>query len=135
MKSMKDKIFVKIIAFIELAIGLTTFLGLVIYSSLSMSQKPFNVFIFVLLTSIVSILIGLGLLTYKDLARKAIIFFALYIILTKLMIFSNLLQFNGEIITFVPTDLKNLISIAYHSLVIIIFNRKDVKESFIKGPS
>lgn len=124
--------FIRIIAFIELSIGLSTLSGLIVYSSLSMSQKPLNVSIFVCVASLISILIGLGLLANKDIARKVLIFFSSYIVLTKIMIFLNLMRFNGEIIGFIPASLKNSISILYHGLIIIILNQRDVKESFLR---
>ena len=124
---MKYKIIVKVTACLELLIGSVTLISLAVYSILSMSQKPFNVFIFVLSTSLMSIVIGLGLLSCKDWARKTLVFFSGYIILTKIMIFFNLLRFNGEIITFIPTDTKNIISVIYHFAVIMLLSRTEIK--------
>lgn len=129
---MKNIMLIRIIAFIELLIGLTTLIGLMVYSSLSISQKPFNVLIFVCITSAISIAIGLGLFFHKDLARRILIFFSLYIVLTKIMVFLSLLQFTGEIIAFIPNSIKNAISVLYHSLIIAILNRKEIKEAFVK---
>ena len=129
---MKHKIIIKIIAIIELLIGSTTFLSLLTYSLFSVSQKPFNIFIFVLISSLISILVGLGLINHKDWTRKVLIFFSGYIVLTKILIFLNLLQFTGEIIIFIPTGIKNSISILYHSMIIIFFNQKTVKKIFVK---
>lgn len=129
---MNNKIFVKIIAITELTIGLTTISGIMIYSAMSISQKPLNVLIYVYISSLIAILIGLGLITYRDLARRALVLFSSCIIITKIMILSNLLQFTGEIITFIPNDLKNCISFLYHGLIIMILTNKNVKRNFIK---
>ena len=59
-----------------------------------------------------------------------LLFFAVYIVLTKVFIFMNLLQFSGEIITFVPVSFKNFISILYHSLIILLLNYHSIKENF-----
>ena len=129
---MKYKIIIKAVAVIEFLIGSSTLLGLISYSLLSILRKPLSVFIFVLISSAISISIGLGLFNHKEWARKTLIFFAGYIILTKLMTFSNLLQFTGEIITFIPAGFKNSISILYHSLIVLFFNQAAVKENFKK---
>ncbi|UCC95232.1 MAG: hypothetical protein JSW40_00365 [Candidatus Omnitrophota bacterium] len=127
---MRNKILVKIIAFIELSIGLVTLISLVVYSLLSLSQKPLNVFMFVCISSLISILIGVGLLSGRDLARHSLLFFSSYIILTKILVFANLLQFKGEIITFIPTSIKNALSVGYHALLIVLFSQKRVKAFF-----
>ena len=129
---MKYKAVLRAISFIELFIGLITLFSLIIYFSLSISQKPLNVFIFVLISSLISILIGIGLLNYREWARRLLIFFAAYIVLTKILIFSNLLQLSGEIITFIPASLKDSISILYHSLIIVLLSRIDIKANFVK---
>ncbi|NQT22132.1 MAG: hypothetical protein HQ579_01700 [Candidatus Omnitrophica bacterium] len=125
-------IIIKTVALIELLIGSITLFSLATYPALSISRKPLNVFTFVLISSLTSILVGLGLFNYKEWARKTLIFFSGYIILTKIMIFLNLLQFTGEIVIFIPTGLKNSTSIFYHGLIVLFFNRAIVKESFKK---
>lgn len=124
------KLTVKVIAFLEVVIGLSTFVGLIAFQLLFISTKPLNVFIFVLVSSAISLGIGLGLLTYRDWARKTLLFFSMYIVFTKILIFSGLLQFNGEIITFVPDALKNSVSLLYHSFIILFFSRSNVKQFF-----
>jgi len=124
----KNKILIKIIAFIELSIGLGTLASLIVYSSLSTSHKSLNVFIFVCTPSTMSFLIGLGLLAEKDIARKVLVLFSGYIVLTKFLIFAKLMQFNGEILTFIPAGFKNLISAFYHFLLIISLYRKKLQK-------
>ena len=130
---MSNERIVKIIGYIELLIGLITAASLIVFSSLSISEKPLNVFIFVITSSIVSILLGLGLLDYQEWARQLIIFFSGYVIITKILILFELLYFSGEIITVVPAELKNCLSLLYHSWVILFFNQKQLNKIFKKS--
>ena len=132
---MSKKIIVRLIAFVELLIGLSTLFGLIKYSLLLVSKKPINVFVFVLLSSAISTVIGLGLINYREWARNLLVFFSGYVILTKILILSGLLRFSGEIITVIPATLKNCISILYHSFVIIFFNQRVIKKYFSKNES
>ena len=127
---MRNKLIIKIIAYIELLLGISTFLGSVIYALLSVSQKSLSVFIFVIVSSIISIVIGLGLLIRRKWAKRILIFFSGYIIMTKIFIFAGLLQFTGEMINIVHVDLKNFISGMYHTAVILFLSRKTVRKEF-----
>jgi len=125
-----QKLTVRVIAFLEVLIGFITLNSLVAFQLYSISTKPMNVFIFVLVSSLISIIIGFGLIRDKNWARKDLLLFSLYIVFTKILIFANLLQFKGEIITFVPDPLKNSISLLYHSFILLLFNQPKVKEIF-----
>ena len=129
---LSEKTTIRLIAFMELLIGLCTLFGLLTYSLLSISKKPLNVFIFVLLSATISTIIGSGLLNYREWSRNLLVFFSGYVILTKILIVAGLLRFNGEIITFIPTGFKNCISILYHGFIVIFFNQKTVKGYFAK---
>lgn len=121
---------VNTIAVIELLIGLSTISSLVTSCILDASRKPLNVFIFVLATSITSAFIGLGLFRRHRLAWLLLVFFSGYIVLTKILLLTGLMIFTGEIITFIPMDIKNYISIAYHSFIVFYFTRKSVRTIF-----
>lgn len=121
---------IKLIAAIEVAIGLITVFGVIISTLSGASHKPLNVFIFVLLSSMASTTIGIGLFKHKHWSRMILVFFSGYIIFTKFLIFTNLMHFNGEIITFIPTDYKNYISILYHAAVMVILTRANVVQIF-----
>jgi hypothetical protein len=121
---------VNIVAAIELLIGLVTVSSLVISTTLLLSRKPFNVFSFVLATSVTSIAIGIGLFKRWRWAWLLIVFFSGYIVLTKVLLLFGLLIFTGEIITFIPMELKNYISIFYHGFVFFYFIRKNVRNQF-----
>lgn len=113
-------------------IGVTTVIGLSAALAMGQQHKPVNLFVFVVATSWISFGIGLGLLLYKEWARMVLVFFSGCIIVIKILIFAGLMHFNGEIITFIPTDWKNLISIAYHLFIVVYFTRMQVKKEFIK---
>lgn len=129
---LSEKITIRLVAFIELLIGLSMSFGLLAYSLLSISKKPLNVFIFVLLSATISTIIGAGLLNYREWSRNLLVFFSGYVILTKILIIAGLLRFNGEIIAVIPAGFKNCISILYHGFVILFFNHKTVKGYFAK---
>ena len=125
-KYMKKKICITI-GIIELCIGITTLIScfLVQFGILpEISQKPSNVLAFVIITSIISICLGFGMLRIKDLAKKLLIFFSGYIILTKVLIYTGIIVFTGHYITFVSQGILDLISTLYHSLIIILLIRK-----------
>jgi hypothetical protein len=121
---------VNIIAVIELLIGLSTISSLMTSYLLDVSKKPLNVFIFVLATSITSACIGVGLFKRHRLAWLLLVFFSGYIVLTKMLLLTGLMIFTGEIIKFIPMDLKNYISIAYHTFIVFYFTRKSVRTQF-----
>ncbi len=121
---------INIVSFIELLIGLITITGLTISYFGAFPQKPVNVFVFVLATAATSTAIGIGLFKRWRWAWLLLVFFSGYIVITKLMLLSGLLIFTGEIIRFIPTDVKNYISITYHSFIVLYFTRKHTRSLF-----
>ncbi len=119
------------ISYLEMLIGVLTVTGLSISVVVDAQHKPFNVFVFVLASAWASFGIGLALSFYKEWARLAIVFFSGCIIVIKILILAGLMRFNGEIITAVPADFKNLISIVYHLFILVYFTRLSVKKEFI----
>lgn len=120
---------IKTIASIEVFIGFFTLAGMAFYAHFLMLAKPLNVLVFVTLTSTISVLLGMGLFRYKKAAATLLVFFSGCIILTKVMVAAGLLKFSGEIITSVPSDTKNLISIIYHGLIILILTRPSIRDT------
>ena len=127
---MLTKRLIKAIGCIEVLIGLTTVIGLVTYAFMSISTKPLNVFVFVLVTAAASFTLGLGLLNHQPWARTLLVFFSGYIVLTKAMIAFDLLRFNGEIVTSIPAGVKNATSVLYHGFIIWFLSRRPVKKLF-----
>lgn len=118
------------IAWTEMLIGVTTVGALSASVVMSAQHKPVNVFWFVIVTAWVSFGLGLGIMLRKEWARLLLVFFSGYVILTKALIFAGLMQFGGEIMTMVPPDVKNLVSVAYHLFVMGYLTRQAVKREF-----
>ena len=121
---------VELIGSIELLIGLTTILFVILFDLFSIVEKPLGVFIFVMISAVLSTTIGFGILRYRRWARILIIFFSGYVICLKVLIYLNIVYFTGEILKVVPSDLKNIVSFLYHLSVIIFFTNKKVITRF-----
>ncbi len=122
-----------LIAYVELSIGLITLFGLATYEFFHLSTKSPAVAAFVIVSNLISASLGIGLLNYRRWARALLLFFSGYVILTKLFLFLGLIKLNGEIVLFIPTGLKNTISIFYHVFIIIFLNLPSVKKLFLKA--
>ncbi|NQT23369.1 MAG: hypothetical protein HQ579_08060 [Candidatus Omnitrophica bacterium] len=121
---LKNKLYVLVIGFIEVLIGFATLSGLMVSLLRSTSNKPMNVFLFVLMSALVTTILGIGLLRYKQWARTLLIFFSGYIIITKVLIFMGVLQLTGELVTVISPLFQNIISTAYHFAVIIVLQKQ-----------
>jgi len=129
------KKFIKIIALVEILIGIVTLIGLTITALFFLPKKPLNIFIFVMISASISTALGVGILKYKEQARVLLIFFSGYIIFTKILIFSDLLQLCCDIVSFIPSYIKNGVSFAYHTFIILFFTQRNIKKYFIKNES
>jgi hypothetical protein len=123
-----SKIIIRVVAVIEILIGLSISLSFIIASLISPPGRPKTVYGFVVITSLISVIIGVGLFKYKNWGRQFLIFFAGYIIFTKFLLFSNLVEFTGNTIKFMAINLKDVLSFIYHCSILIIFNLKDIKK-------
>jgi len=121
---------VKIFALIEVLIGSITFISVAVSLFNGYSTKPLEIVLFVLVTSIVSAGLGIGLLYYNHHTYHMLMYFSSVIILSKILIFAKIISLSGALETSVPDPLKNTISIIYHGLVILYFMRNPVKERF-----
>jgi len=130
---MKKDLWINGIGAIEVAIGVTTLLGLISMPLLYGIKKPVNILVFVLISSLVSSALGGGLLLRKEWARSLLVFFSGYVLITKLLLATGLLYFTGESELFLPLEIKNIISTVYHLCVIIILSAGPIKRSFIKS--
>lgn len=115
----------------EIIIGLVTIISLAEAGLLGGMAKPAGVFLFVLATSVVSSVLGLGILKRKMWARRLLLFFAGYIVLTKIFIFLGILNLSHPFETLIPSFAKNIISCAYHLSAILFFSRENVRGNFI----
>ena len=121
---------IQAVAITELLIGLTTLLASFVSWALALYNKPFAITLFVVSASLVSASLGIGLLRLKMWARNLVIFFAGYVILTKILSLSGIIVLSGALETALPAGLKNSISIMYHAFLIIFFTRHAVKDKF-----
>jgi len=117
-------------AIIEICIGLVTFTAVGMSVVGGWNPKPLNVLIFVSITSILSFTLGVGLLWLNKTAYKILLFLAGFVILSKVLIFAKLIHLNGALVPVFNPNLKNLISIIYHSLLCWYLNKKNIKELF-----
>jgi hypothetical protein len=124
-----SKIIIRAIAIIEILIGLSISLSFIITSLINPPGRPKTVYGFVVFTSLISVIIGIGLFRYKNWGRQILIFFAGYVIFTKFLLFSNLVEFTGNTIKFMSIKLKDILSFVYHCSMLVIFNLKDIKKS------
>lgn len=127
---MKPRTIINLIASIEVAIAMATVFGLTYSLLLSRSTKPANVFVFVLASAAISFFLGVSLFFLKNWARQLLVFFSGYVILTKILVFMNILRLEGEMITSISNPAKNTISILYHLFAIIALLRPSVKKLF-----
>ena len=119
------------IALIEILIGIITFLAVFLSLVLSSNTKSPNVLIFVIVASLISTLLGMGILQHKKIACDLLIYFSSVVLLSKVLIFADILALNGTLETTLHPNLKNAMSILYHAFVIFYLNRKEIKESFV----
>ncbi len=118
-------------ACIEISIGLITILGVSLSIFLEFNTKPTNILAFVYVTSILSLCLGVGLLNFNPKSYELLIFLAGVVILSKVLIFSKIIYLDGALETAVPSNFKNISSIAYHSALLWYLNLSNVKKLFI----
>ena len=118
-------------AAIEIAIGLITILGVSLSIILKFNTKPLNILSFVYVTSLLSLWLGVGLLNYNRKSYELLIFLAGVVIITKVLIFAQIIELNGALETKIPSNLKNIISVIYHAVLLCYLNLKNVKKLFI----
>jgi len=125
-----QKLIIALFGYTEIIIGVVTLLSLLVAKVVWGATKPFGISVFVSSTALVSFTLGVGILKYKMLARKLLIFFAGYIILTKIFIFSGLITLSPPFEVFIPSSVKDIISLVYHLLIILFFNSEKVRPIF-----
>lgn len=127
---MKHKCVIKLFAFIEILIGLITFIAVILSLIQGKSTKPIQVLIFVLATATISSYLGFGILKHNLKSYYLLLYFSSVIILSKILIFAKIITLNGALETTIPASFKDTVSILYHSLLIFYFTRKSTREQF-----
>ena len=127
---MNEKIGIKLFAFIEIIIGSVTLAAVILSLIQGRSTKPWEVVMFVLVTSGISFGLGIGLLRYSLTSYHLLLYLSSIIVLSKLLISANIIYLSGALETTVPAPVKNIVSILYHSALIFYFTRRPVREKF-----
>ncbi len=115
---------------IEIAIGGITLCAVLMSLIYGVSTKPMPVLIFVVVSAVISSLIGIGLIYRKTLSYRLLLYFSSLIILSKILIFAGIMTLTGDLETTVSPALKNVVSIVYHGLALAYFLRPSVKSFF-----
>jgi len=119
-------------SFIEIAIGIITIATLSSSVVFGLNTKPLNVLAFVYITSLLSLLLGIGLLYRNRQAYELLLFLAGVVILTKILMFSKIIHLNGALETIIPSTFKNSISIIYHGVLWLYLRQKGIKALYGK---
>jgi len=120
---------IPLIGLTEIAIGLITLLSIPFFARLG-HTKPQGELYFVVTSSLISFSIGAGILFRSGVARKWLIFFSGWILLTKLLLFLGVLMITSEVTLSISIQLKNIISFFYHGLLILFLRHAIVKKEF-----
>jgi len=119
-------------AFIEIFVGSMNLSAIILNLMQKKPPLPLEVFIFILATGLISLGLGLGILKYNPNAYHLLLFFSTMIIFSKILIFGKIISLSEALETAIPSNLKNIASIAYHSALIFYFTRKKIKKQFGK---
>ena len=121
---------IEVFALIEIIIGAVTLTAVSANLFLGNSAKPPEVTVFVLTTAAISAALGFGILGGNLTSYRLLLFFSKTIVLSKILILAHIISLNGALETTIPSSVKNLISIVYHSLLIFYFTRRPIREVF-----
>jgi len=128
--SLKQYQNILLIGIIEVAIGGITLMATFGSILLRTNTKPANVLFFVIIASTVSTLIGIGILKLNKLAYQALVYFSSVVVLSKILIFLGIMQLSGELETTIPSPVKSIISIGYHSCILFYLCKSEIKKIF-----
>ncbi|MFH0839260.1 MAG: hypothetical protein V1893_03650 [Candidatus Omnitrophota bacterium] len=116
--------------FIELCIAVATLNTLYIAKFLRFCEKPVFIFVIVFIMALISLGLGIGILYRRERARKLIIFFSIYVLFNKIMIFAGMVTFSGAFEFLLPEPTKDVISFIYHVLLVAFFAFPKTKKVF-----
>jgi hypothetical protein len=123
---------IRYFSFIEITLGIITMSGLTLSLVFNFNTKPMNILLFVYITSLLSLFLGFGLLLLNKQAYELLIFLVSVVLLSKILIFTGIIELNGALETKIPSNIKNIISMAYHSAMLIYLNLPNTKKLFLK---
>ncbi len=114
----------------EIGLGGATLIATAMSLLLGLCAKPLNILVFVAVSGLISLSLGIGVLLRNEYARKLLLFFAGWVILSKVLIFAKIMILSCELETTILSHLKNIASIIYHLLVILYFHNQLIKKEF-----
>ena len=117
-------------ALVEILIGAVTLAAVSANLILGNSAKPPEVTVFVLTTAAISAALGFGILDGNLTSYRLLLFLSKTIVLSKILILAHIISLNGALETTIPPSVKNLISIAYHGLLIFYCTRPPIRGVF-----
>jgi hypothetical protein len=132
LKTMPTKPGILFFGLTEIFIGSVTLASILDAYITRGATKPLNVLFFVILSSLISIALGIGILKKFRLARKLLVFFAGWVILSKILILGNILSLCCALETTFPAFEKNMCSIIYHLALIITLRRPAIKKELTR---
>lgn len=121
---------VAVFGLIEICIGLITLIAVILSLVSGSSAKPAAVLVFVLATSLISTALGIGVLMNNLTSYHMLMFFATVVVFSKGLIFAKIISLSGALETNIPSSVKNIISIVYHSILIFYFTSPQVRKLF-----
>ena len=121
---------VLVIGIAEILIGGITLLWNLLALGLAINAKSPGVFAFVMIAGLVSVSLGIGILKFKKAACYLLLYFSSVVILSKVLIFLNVIELNGSLETTVPGPIKNAASVIYHGFVILYLKEKGIHKLY-----
>ena len=116
----------------EIFIGSITLASILDAYIVSGTTKPLNVLIFVIVSSFISVSLGIGILKKFRLARKLLVFFAGWVILSKILTLSSIISLCCALETSIPAFAKDTVSIIYHLALITTLRLPSVKKELMR---
>ena len=122
--------FLIVIGFAQILIGGITLIGNLATLALNTNPKTPNVLLFVILTGLISLILGIELLRLNKLAYQALLYFASVIFLSKILMLMGIVNLTGELETSLPSDFKGVVSLLYHGFLIYYLSTHHVRNIF-----
>ena len=118
------------IGFIEVAIGTIALATEFLRLFSDRLAQPFPVHVFILTTAITSLVLGIGIIRRNYTAYKYIVIFSGIIILSKVLAFFQIISISTALAIFINQPHINLLSVVYHSCLILYFYRPSMHKEF-----
>jgi len=117
-----------IIAIIEILLGTSVLTSNFLTILFGCNTKSASTLFFIVVSSLISTFLGIGLLYFKRIAYNLLLYFSSVIILSKILIFLQIIHLDGHVKIFVPLWLQNIVSIAYHGLIIFYLKKPKIRD-------